>query len=248
VTARSDRFCRLCRFEVRRSGRIRLGRFWPLAALIPIIAGISYGAAVSGHMPFSATVRHTSATPPAGNTLATKALGLRVTVPSQWTTVDYSRSRGPSAGARLVVSTKSRADQAAASRALGDLVQAHTVSTALSIERIQPPASSVRGEPDPLTLLSAEVDDLTAAPTTGGPAVRESQQMREVAVGGHAAASVTLEVVRDGSAETFERTLVLAPSPGLPPIVRIDAVARPAAWDRGDGSRIQAAMTSLRFR
>jgi hypothetical protein len=162
--------------------------------------------------------------------------------------VDYSRSRGPSGGARLIVSTKSRADQAAAARALGDLVQARTVSTALSIERVQSPASPVRGEPDPLTLLSAEVDDLTAAPTTGGLAVKESQQMREVTVAGRAAASVTLDVVRDGSAETVQRTLVLAPSPGLPPIVRIDAVARPAAWAGADGARIQEAVTSLSFR
>lgn len=246
-----DRHCGFCGCEmIRGERRNPAWRLWLLIALVPLAAGVGYGAwaARSEILHPLPAAPAASAARSAGPTLTyqSQPLGFQYAIPREWSAIDYARSPDPGRTMPYVIVTSAAADQTRAADAKGDLLAARLQSTVLELGRPPLDTSLVSDPTDPKALLTAQVAPVLAAPPAGS-RIEVARPVRGLRIGGRPGAEVVLRVVRgDGLVQYLERALIYAPEPGRPAMFVAEALAPAPAWDAG-AADIEAVVQSLRF-
>lgn len=217
-----------------RPPRTLVSRLWILVGVIPLLAGLGYGALVVTHNVTPAGL----ATPEVqGRPYSDATLGIRFLAPPGW---------AASGNGVAVVAARSGADQAAALGSDGDLLETHTGAATIAFSRPVPVASSLVNPSDPVALLAAELPALVTSPPPGV-RVEVTRPVGASRLAGRPAASVTLRVTRGATVLVLERTLCYAPHQGVAAMLQVDAVAPEADWGAGDGRRLAGVLDSLQL-
>jgi hypothetical protein len=244
-----DRYCGFCAFELLRGTRRNPAwRLWLLIALVPLAAGLGYGAWVA-RLPSAATQAVGAAVHPAStpdlHAYQSTTLRLAYAIPNQWNAIDYTRSSDAGRSMPYVVVAKSAADQQPAAQAKGDLVQARPQGPVVALGRPSVDNSLVADPTAPAGVLTSEVAPLAISPPQGTK-VEVTRPVRPTTVGGHPAASVVLKLTRDGDTYYLQRTLIYAPSGNAQPMVRVDALLPAESWNSGDQAPVNSLISSVR--
>ena len=244
-----DRHCGFCGFELLRgSRRSPVWRLWLLLALVPLAAGLGYGAWVA-RLPSTATQAvgaaiHPSPTPQL-RAYQSQRLHLAYAIPGDWSAIDYTRSSDAGSSMPLVVVTRTPADQQAASDAKGDLTAARPQATTLTFGRPSFDTSLVADPTAPAAVLTSEVAPLAANPPEGVK-VEVVRPVRATTVEGQPAATVILKLTSDRGTYYLERALVYSPSGKATPMIRVDALLPAASWQSGDTGSVDAIVRTVR--
>jgi hypothetical protein len=244
-----DRHCGFCGFELLRGARRSpVWRLWLLIALVPLAAGLGYGAWVA-RLPMAATQAVSSAVRPAPTPelrpYQSQRLHVAYAIPRDWQAIDYTRSSDAGRSMPFVVVAKAASDQQAVSDARGDLVSARPQGTVLALGRPTIDTSLVADPSAPAAVLTSEVAPLAANPPSGVK-VEVVRPVRPGTVGGQPAATVVLKLTRDGSTYYLERALVYAPNGKAAPMVRVEALLPASSWQSPDHVAIDSIVASVR--
>jgi hypothetical protein len=244
-----DRHCGFCGFELLRGARRSpVWRLWLLIALVPLAAGLGYGAWVA-RLPMAATQAVGSALRPAPTPelrpYQSQRLHVAYAIPRDWQAIDYTRSSDAGRSMPFVVVAKAPSDQQAVSDARGDLVSARPQGTVLALGRPTIDTSLVADPSAPAAVLTSEVAPLAANPPSGVK-VEVVRPVRPGTVGGQPAATVVLKLTRDGSTYYLERALVYAPNGKAAPMVRVEALLPASSWQSPDHVAIDSIVASVR--
>jgi hypothetical protein len=243
-----DRYCGFCGFELLRGARRSpVWRLWVLIALIPLAAGLSYGAWVA-RLPAAVTHTVGAAVRPAPtpdlHAYQSQSLRIAYAIPKDWSAIDYTRSSDAGRSMPYVVVAKAAGDQQPAVQAKGDMVEARPQSALVALGRPSIDRSLVADATAPAGVLTSEVAPLAVAPPSGTK-VEVTRPVRPLTVGGRPAASVVLKLTRDGVSYYLQRTLIYAPSGGAQPMIRVDALVPASAWESGDRTPVDTLINSV---
>jgi hypothetical protein len=244
-----DRHCGFCGFELLRGARRSpVWRLWLLIALVPLAAGLGYGAWVA-RLPMAATQAVGSAVHPAPaqqlRPYQSQRLHLAYGIPREWGAIDYTRSSDAGRTMPFVIVARAPSDQQAASDAKGDLVAARPQATILALGRPSIDTSLVADATAPAAVLTSEVAPLAASPPPGLK-VEVVRPVRATTVGGQPAATVVLKLTRDGGVFYLERALIYSPSGKAAPMIRVEALLPAASWHSSDGIVVDSIIGSVR--
>jgi hypothetical protein len=244
-----DRHCGFCGFELLRGARRSpVWRLWLLLALVPLAAGLGYGAWVA-RLPAAATQAVGSAVRPSSTSdlrpYQSQSLHLAYSIPRDWQAIDYTRSSDAGRSMPLVVVARAPADQQVVSDAKGDLVSARPQGTVLVLGRPAVDTSLVADSKAPAAVLTSEVAPLAANPPSGVK-VEVVRPVQPSTVGGQPAATVVLKLTRDGSTYYLERALVYAPTGKSQAMVHVEAVLPATAWQSQDHAAVDSIVGSVR--
>jgi len=246
-----DRHCGFCGFELIRARR-RAGawRLWLIAALVPLLVGLGYGAWSTGLAAQLLRGRGPTLTPsassPAGVLYQAPLLGFEYSLPAQWAEpVDFSRAIPPQVAVPFVFAAENGADLNPAAALGGDLVLDHPSAAVVSLGRPLPDPHVVTSQ-DPATVLTAQVAPLASSPPPGL-VVDVVTPVHTLKVGGRRAAQVVLRFTTSSSVDFFEETLISAPAPGHAPLFRIEALIPASEWSHGGTQTVASLIDSVRF-
>src|SRR3984893_6168561 len=155
-----DRYCACCASELLRGARrTPAWRLWLLIALVPLAAGLGYGAWVA-RLPMAATQAVGSAVRPSPTPelrpYQSQRLHVAYAIPRDWQAIDYPRSSDAGRTMPFVVVAKASSDQQAVSDAKGDLVGARPQGTVLALGRPTIDTSLVADPSAPAAVLTSE--------------------------------------------------------------------------------------------
>lgn len=244
-----DRHCGFCGFELLRGARRSpVWRLWLLIALVPLAAGLGYGAWVA-RLPAAATQAVSTAVRPAATPelrpYQSQSLHLAYSIPRDWQAIDYTRSSDAGRNMPLVVVARAPADQQAVSEAKGDLVNVRSQGTVVALGRPGIDTRLVADPRAPGAVLTSEVAPLAANPPSGVK-VEVVRPVQTSTVGSQPSATVVLKLSRDGSTYYLEQALVYAPSGKSPAMIHAQALLPAAAWESQDRTAVDSILGSIR--